>query len=83
MVVSTQFFHLIVFQERVQLMCNHTKNDAIWGLIVLFLTNQIAGNTIHFKMNVINFVINWLVPGVDFEPRVHIENILDFGILDS
>ena len=57
MVVSTQFFHLIVFQERVQLMCNHTKNDAIWGLIVLFLTNQIAGNTIHFKINVKNFVI--------------------------
>ena len=35
-------------------MCNHTQNDAIWGLIVLFLTNQIAENTIDFKMNVIN-----------------------------
>ena len=38
-------------------MCNRTQNDAIWGLIALFLTYQIAGNTIDFKMNVINFVI--------------------------
>ena len=39
-------------------MCiNRTQNDAIWGLIALFLTNQIAGNTIDFKMNVINLVI--------------------------
>ena len=30
------------------------QNDAIWGLIALFLTNQNAGNTIDFKMNVIN-----------------------------
>ena len=35
-------------------MCNRTQNDAIWGLIALFLTNQIAGNTTDFKMNVIN-----------------------------
>ena len=35
-------------------MCNHTQNDAIWGLIALFLANHIAGNTIDFKMNVIN-----------------------------
>ena len=35
-------------------MCNRTQNDTIWGLITLFLTNQIAGNTIDFKMNVIN-----------------------------
>ena len=35
-------------------MCNRTQNDAIWGLIALFLTNQIAGNTSDFKMNVIN-----------------------------
>ena len=34
-------------------MCNRTQNDVIWGLIALFLTNQIAGNTIDFKMNVI------------------------------
>ena len=34
-------------------MCNRTQNDAIWGLIALFLINQIAGNTIDFKMNVI------------------------------
>ena len=34
-------------------MCNRTQNDAIWGLITLFLTNQIAGNTSDFKMNVI------------------------------
>ena len=34
-------------------MCNRTQNDAIWGLITLFLTNQIAGNTTDFKMNVI------------------------------
>ena len=34
-------------------MCNRTQNDAIWGLIALFLTNQIGGNTIDFKMNVI------------------------------
>ena len=34
-------------------MCNHTQNDAFWGLIELFLTNQIAGNTTDFKMNVI------------------------------
>ena len=39
-------------------MCNRTQNDAIWGLIALFLTNQIAGNTIDFKMNVINSFIN-------------------------
>ena len=38
-------------------MCNRTQNDAIWGLIALFLTNQIAENTIDFKMNVINIVI--------------------------
>ena len=35
-------------------MCNRTQNDAIWGLIGQFLTNQIAGNTSDFKMNVIN-----------------------------
>ena len=35
---------------------NRTQNYAIWGLIALFLTNQIAGNTIDFKMNVINEV---------------------------
>ena len=40
-----------------RLICNRTQNDAIWGLIALFLTNQIAGNTIDFKMNVINHVI--------------------------
>ena len=34
--------------------CNRTQNDAIWELIALFLTNQIAGNAIDFKMNVIN-----------------------------
>ena len=38
-------------------MCNRTQNDAIWGLIALFLTNQIAGNTIDFKMNVIKRLI--------------------------
>ena len=37
--------------------CNRTQNDAIWELIALFLTNQIAGNTIDFKMNVIIHVI--------------------------
>ena len=31
-----------------------TQNDAIWELIALVLTNQIAGNTIDFKMNVIS-----------------------------
>ena len=36
-----------------RLICNRTQNDAIWELIALFLTNQIAGNTIDFKMNVI------------------------------
>ena len=36
---------------------NRTQNDAIWGLIALFLTNQNAGNTIDFKMNVINYKI--------------------------
>ena len=35
-------------------MCNRTQNDEIWGLIALFLTNEIAGNTNDFKMNVIN-----------------------------
>ena len=40
-----------------RLICNRTQNDAIWELIALFLTNQIAGNTIDFKMNVINSVI--------------------------
>ena len=39
-------------------MCNRTQNDAIWGLIALFLTNQIAGNTIDFKMNVITIDID-------------------------
>ena len=38
-------------------MCNRTQNDAIWGLITLFLTNQIVGNTIGFKMNVIKILI--------------------------
>ena len=37
-------------------MFNRTQNDAIWGLIALFLTNQIARNTIDFKMNVIKLV---------------------------
>ena len=32
-------------------MCNRTQNDAIWGLIILFLTNQIAGNTSEFKIH--------------------------------
>ena len=32
-------------------------NTLIWELITLFLTNQIAGNTIDFKMNVINIYI--------------------------
>ena len=41
-------------------MCNRTQNDAIWGLIALFLTNQIAGNTIDFKMNVIKDVTDRL-----------------------
>ena len=40
-----------------RLICNRTQNDAIWELIALFLTNQIAGNTIDFKMNVIRLVI--------------------------
>ena len=36
-------------------------NGAIWVLIALFLTNQIAGNTTDFKMNVIKDVISvWL-----------------------
>ena len=39
-------------------MCNRTQDDAIWGLIALFLTNQIAGNTIDFKMNVIKLNIS-------------------------
>ena len=37
-----------------RLICNRTQNGAIWVLIALFLTNQIAGNTIDFKMDVIN-----------------------------
>ena len=37
-------------------MCNRTQNDATWGLIALFLTNQIVGNIIDFKMNVIKAV---------------------------
>ena len=40
-----------------RLICNRTQNDAIWVLIALFLTNQIAGNTIDFKMNVIKIKI--------------------------
>ena len=31
--------------------------DWIWELIALFLTNQIAGNTIDFKMNVIKMLM--------------------------
>ena len=38
---------------------NRTQNDVVWGLIALFLTNQNAGNTIDFKMNVINPVISF------------------------
>ena len=38
-------------------MCNRIQNDAILGLSALFLTNQIAGNTIDFKMNVIMIII--------------------------
>ena len=39
-------------------MCNRTPTDVIEGLITLFLTIlSIAGNTIDFKMNVINCVI--------------------------
>ena len=41
-------------------MCNRTQSDAIWGLIALFLTNQIAGNTIDFKMNVIREISSHL-----------------------
>ena len=33
------------------------EKGAIWVLIALFLTNQIAGNTTDFKMNVIRRVI--------------------------
>ena len=40
-------------------MFNRTQNDAIWGLITLLLTNQIAGNTSDFKMNVINMIITF------------------------
>ena len=36
---------------------NRTQNDAIWGLIALFLANQNAGNTTDFKMNVIKGII--------------------------
>ena len=39
---------------------NRTQNDVIWGLIALFLTNHNAGNTIDFKMNVINEIIERL-----------------------
>ena len=42
-------------------MFNRTQNDAIWGLITLFLTNQIARNTIDFKMNVMNHLTVILV----------------------
>ena len=44
-----------------RLICNCTQNDVIWGLIALFLTNQIAGNTIDFKMNVIISVIMHII----------------------
>ena len=37
---------------------NRTENGAIWGLIALFLTNQNAGITIDFKMNVIKSDMN-------------------------
>ena len=40
---------------------NRTQNYAIWGLIAPFLTNQIAGNTIEFKMNVIKEIILILI----------------------
>ena len=49
---SVLSFDWILGERR--LICNRTQNDAIWELIALFLTNQIAGNTIDFKMNVIN-----------------------------
>ena len=46
---------------------NCTENGAIWGLIALFLTNQNAGITIDFKMNVINILINLsIIPAQTF-----------------
>ena len=50
-----------------RLICNRTQNDAIWGLIALFLTNQIAGNTIDFKMNVIKLEI--IIKETDFPTK--------------
>ena len=49
-------------------MCNRTQNDANWGLIALFLTNQIAGNTIDFKVNVIKQEIDQLNSSKSFGP---------------
>ena len=49
---------------------NRTQNDAIWGLIALFLTNQNAGNTIDFKMNVINVVITLKFHSKDLTVRI-------------
>ena len=53
-----------------QLICNRTQNDAIWELIALFLTNQIAGNTIDFKMDVINCVKHNMGDKIQIKPNI-------------
>ena len=55
-----------------RLICNRTQNDAIWVLIALFLTNQIAGNTIDFKMNVITSII---FPGLPYSELLEKANL--------
>ena len=54
-----------------RLICNRTQNDAIWVLIALFLTNQIAGNTIDFKMDVIS-IGNYTVREVLMKNRTRV-----------
>ena len=57
---------MIGSQKRVQLMCNPTQNYVIWEFIALFLTNQIAGNVVDFKMNVIRDLYNRQKLALDF-----------------
>ena len=51
------------------------EKGAIWVLIALFLTNQIAGNTIDFKMNVISIGYHMrgeVISVLSLERRYHI-----------
>ena len=64
-----------------RLICNRTQNDAIWVLIALLLTNQIAGNTIDFKMNVIKHEI--VKKGEDSQAQTLLDEINDWSMANK